>query len=233
LANSLSTTPNGKPYVLIIDEINRGNMSRVFGELITLIESSKRAGSAEAIEVALPYSNERFSVPGNLYIIGTMNTADRSLAVVDTALRRRFDFIEMMPNPDELIIKDISGVDLVRMLKCINMRIEHLYDREHTIGHSFFMSLTEKSTIADLATIFKNNVLPLLEEYFYEDWEKIGKILGNSGIYELQPSTNLGFAHSSKIYRRNMKRLGLAATYQSIYKQFEEEPATAVSLDNG
>jgi hypothetical protein len=182
--------PNGKPYVLIIDEINRGNMSRVFGELITLIEGSKRAGRAEAVEVQLPYSNERFSVPDNLYIIGTMNTADRSLAVVDTALRRRFDFVEMMPSPDVLKIKDVAGVDLVRMLKTINLRIEHLYDREHTIGHSFFMSLTEKSTIADLAVIFKNNVLPLLEEYFYEDWEKIGKILGKSGIYDLQPAAN-------------------------------------------
>lgn len=225
--------PNGKPYVLIIDEINRGNMSRVFGELITLIEPGKRAGRRETAEVLLPYSNERFSVPANLYIIGTMNTADRSLAVVDTALRRRFDFVEMMPDPEALKTTDVGGVDLVRMLKTINLRIEHLYDREHTIGHSFFMGLTEESTLADLALIFKNNVLPLLEEYFYEDWEKIGKILGNSGIYTVQPATNLGFAHSGKSYRRNLDKLQNAATYLAIYQRAESQPEGLAASGNG
>jgi 5-methylcytosine-specific restriction protein B len=223
--------PNGKPYVLIIDEINRGNMSRVFGELITLIEPSKRAGRRETAEVQLPYSNERFSVPANLYIIGTMNTADRSLAVVDTALRRRFDFVEMMPDPTVLKVRNVEGVDLVRMLRTINLRIEHLYDREHMIGHSFFMGLTEESTLADLAPIFKNNVLPLLEEYFYEDWEKIAKILGNSGIYTLQPAANLGFAHSGKAYKRNLDKLQYAATYQAIYRQAEAQPAEVTAAD--
>lgn len=220
--------PNGKPYVLIIDEINRANMSRVFGELITLIEPSKRAGRRESAEVLLPYSNDRFSVPSNLYIIGTMNTADRSLAVVDTALRRRFDFIEIMPDPNLLLTKEIGGVDLVRLLETINLRIEYLYDREHMIGHSFFMELTAESTLADVACIFRNSVLPLLEEYFFEDWEKIGMILGNSGIYELQPPVNLGFAHSGKTYRRNLERLQHAATYHAIYRRMDVAAVTPV-----
>jgi 5-methylcytosine-specific restriction protein B len=231
--------PNGKPYVLIIDEINRGNMSRIFGELITLIEPSKRAGRRETAEVQLPYSNERFSVPSNLYIVGTMNTADRSLAVVDTALRRRFDFIEMMPEPGQLKDKKIGAgaaeVDLIRMLNTINLRIEHLYDREHMIGHSFFMGLTEDSNLADLALIFKNNILPLLEEYFFEDWEKIGKILGNAGIHEIQPAAKLGFSHSRKVYRRDLSKLQHAATYQAIYREFDKLSTGAVAMvvENG
>ena len=221
--------PNGKRYVLIIDEINRGNMSRVFGELITLIEPAKRAGRFETAEVQLPYSGERFSVPSNLYLIGTMNTADRSLAVVDTALRRRFDFIEMMPDPDALKQDDVQGVKIKLMLRAINLRIEHLYDREHTIGHSFFMGLTARSTLGDLALIFKNNVLPLLEEYFFEDWEKIDKILGKSRIYESQSTTTLGFAPTGKTWRRRLERLDKAATYQAIYEQAaaDPEPETA------
>lgn len=232
LANDV-LAPNGKPYVLIIDEINRGNMSRVFGELITLIEPSKRAGRRESAEVQLPYSNERFSVPANLYIIGTMNTADRSLAVVDTALRRRFDFVEMMPDPEALKTRSVEGVDLVRMLETINLRIEHLYDREHTIGHSFFMGLTVESTLADLALIFKNNVLPLLEEYFYEDWEKIGKVLGNSGIYAVQPAPKLGFPHSGNSYRRNLDKLQHAASYLAIYQRADSQAADLAAGGNG
>jgi 5-methylcytosine-specific restriction protein B len=217
--------PNGKRYVLIIDEINRGNMSRVFGELITLIEPAKRAGRFETAEVQLPYSGDRFSVPSNLYLIGTMNTADRSLAVVDTALRRRFDFIEMIPDPDALKQDVVQGVKIKLMLRAINMRIEHLYDREHTIGHSFFMGLTARSTLSDLALIFKNNVLPLLEEYFFEDWEKIDKILGKSRVYEPQSTTTLGFAPTGKTWRRRLERLDKAATYQAIYEQAAADPA--------
>ena len=143
------------------------------------------------MDAVLPYSQETFTVPDNLYIIGTMNTADRSLALIDTALRRRFDFIEMMP--DVTLIEDkksrnsikIEGVDIQEMLKTINDRIEVLYDREHTIGHAFFMKLTDDSTITDLASVFKRNILPLLEEYFFEDWKKICQVLGKSGIYEV------------------------------------------------
>ncbi len=185
--------------VFIIDEINRGNISKIFGELITLIEDSKRAGGKEPMSVKLPYSpNEpAFSVPNNVYIIGTMNTADRSIAMMDTALRRRFQFIEMMPDIDVLALRDekgiikknkngekeyveVEGVNLGKMLEAINDRIEVLYDREHTIGHAYFCDLTNESKIADLATIFRNKIIPLLQEYFYDDYEKIRLVLGDN-----------------------------------------------------
>lgn len=169
------------PYVLIIDEINRGNISRIFGELITLIEDSKRQGQPEALKVKLPYSKEMFSVPKNLYLIGTMNTADRSLAQIDIALRRRFVFEELMPDPSVLNkIPAISGVHIERMLSVMNRRIEMLYDREHTIGHTFFLSLRDDPSLAELQRIFEGRILPLLEEYFFEDWEKIRLVLGDN-----------------------------------------------------
>ncbi len=166
-------------YVLIIDEINRGNISKIFGELITLIEDSKRQGQSEELTVTLPYSNESFSVPENLYIIGTMNTADRSLALMDTALRRRFEFVEMLPDLKLLKNIQVEGVEIKEMLETLNKRIEVLYDREHTLGHAFFMSLIDSPTIENLAGIFKNKIIPLLQEYFFEDWEKIRIVLGD------------------------------------------------------
>ena len=219
------TVGKGEKYVLIIDEINRGNTSRVFGELITLIETTKRAGTDEAMDAILPYSQETFTVPDNLYIIGTMNTADRSLALMDTALRRRFDFIEMMPKP-ELIVNDsnnpleIEGIKVQEMLQTINDRIEALYDREHTIGHAFFMKLKDEPTIETLASIFRNNILPLLEEYFFEDWDKIINVLGKTEIYKENPNlteTKLGFKPSNKSYSRNANALTKPETYISIY----------------
>jgi 5-methylcytosine-specific restriction protein B len=168
-----------QPFVLIIDEINRGNISNIFGELITLIEPSKRSGGAEALSVKLPYSKESFSVPSNLHIIGTMNTADKSLAQVDIALRRRFEFVEMMPKHELLEGIAIDGIDTAKMLKTINQRIELLYDREHTIGHSFFLPLKDDPSIERLARIFELEILPLLEEYFFEDWERVGQVLGD------------------------------------------------------
>ena len=171
-------------YVFIIDEINRGNISKIFGELITLIETTKRAGKEECISTKLPYSKEEFTVPDNVYIIGTMNTADRSIALMDTALRRRFYFEEMLPNYD--LLKDIFvedegvKVNIGAMLKVINERIEYLYDREHTIGHAVFLELEENNNIDKLENIFKKSVIPLLQEYFYEDYDKIRLILGDN-----------------------------------------------------
>jgi 5-methylcytosine-specific restriction protein B len=180
-----------KNFVLIIDEINRGNISKIFGELITLIEPSKRLGQQESLEVTLPYSGDSFGVPDNLYIIGTMNTADRSLALMDTALRRRFDFIEMMPDYDAL--RDdkgnaytVSGVDLVKLLDTLNERIAALYDREHMLGHAFFMPVVtaikagEQQALTELAKCFQTKIIPLLAEYFFESWQKIRLVLADN-----------------------------------------------------
>ena len=179
---------NTKPYVFIIDEINRGNISKIFGELITLIEPTKRSGKKECISTKLPYSKEEFTVPDNVYIIGTMNTADRSIALMDTALRRRFKFEEMLP--DYHLLEDIfvedkgTKVNIGAMLKVINERIEYLYDREHTIGHAVFLEKMENDKIDidinKLENIFKKNIIPLLQEYFYEDYEKIRIVLGDN-----------------------------------------------------
>lgn len=167
-------------FVFIIDEINRGNISSIFGELITLIEESKRIGAKEELKLRLPYSKKLFGVSDNIYILGTMNTADRSIALIDTALRRRFDFVEVLPN--EEVLKDVyvEGVSIKDMLKKINMRIATLYDREHMIGHSYFIPLINNPDLNTLSMIFKKNIIPLLQEYFYEDYEKIGLILGDN-----------------------------------------------------
>ena len=171
-------------YVFIIDEINRGNISKIFGELITLIEETKREGADEAMSAKLPYSGKSFSVPKNVYIIGTMNTADRSIAMIDTALRRRFRFEEMMPKKSLLDDIDVDGIDVANLLDTINKRIEYLYDREHKIGHSFFMKLNGLNGTEDkkkmLCEIFVNDIIPLLQEYFYEDYKKIALVLGSS-----------------------------------------------------
>lgn len=166
-----------KKYVLIIDEINRGNVAQIFGELITLIEESKRAGKDEAIELVLPYSKDAFSVPANLYLIGTMNTADRSVEALDTALRRRFSFKEM--RPDYTILPTVEGVEVGKMLQTINARIELLLDKEHAIGHSYFLGL---ATIEDLRLAFENKLIPLLQEYFFGDFSKIGLVLGEAFV---------------------------------------------------
>lgn len=186
IKSKMKMIPNDDNYVLIIDEINRGNLSKIFGELITLIEDTKRSGAPEALSITLPYSNELFNVPNNLYLIGTMNTADRSLAMMDAALRRRFDFVEMLPDSDALSDISIDGVNIKELLDVINKRISYLYDNEHLIGHAFFTSLlaTSKPKIEDLDIIFRDSVIPMLLEYFYGDHEKVSRILGGAFIKE-------------------------------------------------
>lgn len=164
-------------FVLIIDEINRGNIARIFGELITLIESSRRLGRDDATRVTLPYSNDLFGVPDNLYLIGTMNTADRSIQLLDTALRRRFAFVEMMPEPGHSDMAQIEGLDSSRMLRTINDRIAVLLDREHQIGHTYLLGLEDIET---LGRRFRDQIFPLLQEYFFDDWSKIKAALGGS-----------------------------------------------------
>lgn len=161
-------------YVLIIDEINRGNISQIFGELITLIEDDKRLGKDESLEITLPYSKKKFGMPANLYIIGTMNTADRSVEALDAALRRRFCFEEMSPNP-QLITGVIEGIVLADLLTTINKRIEKLLDKDHLIGHSYFMPVAGMDSLKES---FQNKINPLLQEYFFGDFGKIGLVLG-------------------------------------------------------
>ncbi|EGJ7803847.1 AAA domain-containing protein, partial [Campylobacter jejuni] len=193
------------PYIIIIDEINRGNVSKIFGELITLIEPSKRIGEKEELKVKLPYSGEEFGVPKNVYIIGTMNTADRSITSLDTALRRRFEFIEMMPDVSKLSM-DCEGINLQELLKAINTRIEYLLDREKTIGHAFFIGV---ENLNDLKKVFQNKIIPLLQEYFYNDYALINAVLNDNGmIFEDKKDDK---------YLQKIKNLDSVNSERSIY----------------
>ena len=210
-----------KNHVFIIDEINRGNVSAIFGELITLLEEDKRKGNPEHTEVKLPYSGDNFSVPNNVYIIGTMNTADRSVEALDTALRRRFSFVEMQPNPE--ILSEVENVDLSKLLKTINQRIELLIDKDHQIGHSYFIGI---QNIVDLQRTFKDKIIPLLEEYFYGDFGKIGLVLGGEFIKSVENEIAFpknfkyeeGFFEDKKIYHITSFDKWDEKTFISIYE---------------
>jgi predicted Mrr-cat superfamily restriction endonuclease len=181
----INSGATSEPVVLIIDEINRGNVSQIFGELITLIETDKRFGNSESLEVMLPYSKTKFFVPPNLYILGTMNTADRSVEALDTALRRRFTFEEMLPNYEiQGLQYSVFDFKASEILKVINRRIEKLLDKDHLIGHSYFMNTNSDELF--IQSMYKN-ILPLLQEYFYGDFGKIGLVLGGGFVKKVTP----------------------------------------------
>ena len=209
IAERASEHPNDR-YVLIIDEINRGNIAKIFGELITLIEPSKRLGGDDAAEARLPYSQDLFGVPSNLSLIGTMNTADRGISPIDAALRRRFDFVERMPDPS-LVKEDIKGVNGQRLLTVINGRIVENLDRDHQIGHTYLMKV---KTLDELARAFQTQIVPLLQEYFYDDWQKMHDVLGGGPFITERGGTNRPvfdvLPHDDGQWRQ-------AGSYQAIY----------------
>ena len=175
-----------KKYLLVIDELNRGNIAKIMGELITLIEKDKRIGTENALEVTLPYSGDQFGVPSNLYILGTMNTADRSIALLDAAIRRRFSFIECPPDPSLLAGEKVDGIDLQKLLSNINERVSWLVDRDHRIGHSYLMGISD---LSQLKRAWEQQIMPLLNEYFYNSWDRLEAVVGRGTFWETKAMT--------------------------------------------
>ena len=219
-------------YVLVIDEINRANVSKVMGELITLLEEDKREGAAHEVAVTLPHSGERFALPKNLYILGTMNTADRSIALIDTALRRRFDFDEMAPKPE--LLRVVEGINLPDVLEAMNERLEYLIDRDHLIGHAWLMNAGTK---AEVDRIMRRKIIPLIAEYFYDDWRKVRAVLGNTDHFvrskRLARPPGLDEVDMDERYRWTVREKFADDAYDSLVSGQSSAPAVPADDADG